>query len=87
MIKKVILKLISANQGGFIVGRQIFGNVLLVQEAIHSSQKRQEPCMAIKLDLANAFDRIKHDFIYMLMRKYGFSSKFIRWIKACINAP
>ena len=63
-IKHIIPRLISPNQGGFISGRQISDNILLVQEAIHSSVKRGEPGMAIKLDLANAFDRLRHAFIF-----------------------
>ena len=36
-LKKVIPDIISKNQGGFIAGRQIYDNILMVQEAIHSS--------------------------------------------------
>jgi hypothetical protein len=43
--------------------------------------------MVIKLDLANAFDRVRHEFLFEVMRKFGFDSKFIRWIKACIGSP
>ena len=43
--------------------------------------------MIIKLDLANAFDRVRHDFIFLDILKYGFSNNFIRWIKSYISAP
>ena len=86
-IKKVIPLLIFENQGGFIVGRQIYDNILLVQEAIHSSQSRKEASMAIKLDLANAFDRIRQSYIFQVMENYGFPSNFIIWVKSCIRKP
>ena len=35
-LKKVIMHIISENQGGFIASRKIYDNILLVQEAIHS---------------------------------------------------
>jgi hypothetical protein len=38
-------------------------NIVLGQEAIHSSKKNKEKGMAIKLDMANAFDRVRHSFI------------------------
>ena len=41
----------------------------------------------VKLDLANAFDRVKHDFLFAAMRNFGFNQKFIMWVKACILAP
>ena len=70
-----------------MVGRHIYDNIVLVQESIHSSQKCQEAGMAIKLDLANAFDKKRHDFIYKVMERYGFPPNLIRWIKACISSP
>jgi hypothetical protein len=59
---------------------------VLVQEAIHSSDQRKEKGMIIKLDLANAFDRVRHDFLFKVMGKMGFAQKFINWVKACIVA-
>lgn len=37
-------KLISPNQGGFVKGKHIIDNVILVQEIIHSNHQRQEQC-------------------------------------------
>ena len=86
-IKKVIPLLIFENLGGFIVGRHIYNNILLVQEVIHSSQSRKEAGMEIKLDLENDSDRIRHSYIFQVMENYGFPSNFIRWIKSCIRKP
>lgn len=54
-LKRILPKIIPDNQGGFIQGRQLVDNFVLVQEAIHSSLHRKEKGMAIKLDLANAW--------------------------------
>ena len=86
-LKQIIPSLISPNQGGFISGRQISDNILMVQEAIHSSSKRGEPGMGIKLDLANAFDRLRHSFILMVLKKFGFPPVFINQVQACIKSP
>lgn len=43
--------------------------------------------MIIKLDMANTFDKVKHDFLYSVMRKFGFSKDFVYWIQACIGSP
>lgn len=43
--------------------------------------------MVIKLDLANAFDRVKHSFLFAILHKLGFGRNFIKWIKACILEP
>eukprot|EP00253_Pinus_taeda_P022364 PITA_22364 len=59
-LKNILLVIIPENQGGFIKGRKILDNIVLVQEAVHSSCQRNEKGLVIKLDLANAFDRQNH---------------------------
>ena len=60
---------------------------MLVQEAIHSSCQRKEKGIVIKLYLANDFDRVRHDFLFIVMEKLSFSKAFIGWVKACIASP
>ena len=43
--------------------------------------------MAIKLDLANAFDRLRHSFILMVLKNFGFPPTLINQVQACINSP
>ena len=42
--------------------------------------KNLEAGMAIKLDLANFFDRLRHDFILLILEKFGFPHIFIKKI-------
>ena len=65
-IRPLLGKLISTSQGGFIKGRHILDNVIQVQEAILSSFHQKEQGMIIKLDMANAFDHVKHSFLFKL---------------------
>jgi hypothetical protein len=39
-------------------------NIVLVQEAIHTSVKTKGKGMVIKLDMANAFDHVRHEFLF-----------------------
>ena len=43
--------------------------------------------MALKLDLASAFDRFRHKFLFKVMHQFGFDYRFISWVKACIAEP
>lgn len=86
-LKNIRPDIIPENQGGFIKGRKILDNIVLVQEAVHSSCQRNEKGLVIKLDLANAFDRVRHEFLFVVMKKLGFSTVFINWVKACIASP
>jgi hypothetical protein len=76
-IKNILPTIIPENQGGFVKGRHIVDNIILVQEALHSSIHRKDKGMIIKLDLANAFDRVRHNFLFKVMEKFGFAPSFI----------
>ena len=41
----------------------------------------------IKLDMANAFDWVKHSFLFKVLLSFSFSSNFVNLIKACIAKP
>ena len=86
-LKLILPKIIPESQGGFIQGRQIVDNFILVQEAIHSSLSHNEKGMVVKLDLANAFDRVRHSFLLKVLHKLGFGEKFINRIRVCIWEP
>ena len=43
--------------------------------------------MLIKLDMKNTFDRVKLPFLYDVFLSLGFSSEFVRLIKACTDGP
>ena len=86
-IKPMLEKLISPSQGSFIKGRHILYSVILVQEAMHSSFQRKEQGMLIKLEISNAFDRVKLSYIYKFLLSFGFNPNFVNLIKACTDKP
>eukprot|EP00253_Pinus_taeda_P008137 PITA_08137 len=86
-LQPLLPSLIFENQGGFLSNRQIHDTITLVQEAIHSSTSRQEKGFVPKLDLANAFDWVRHSFLFAVLGKMGFNSTFISTIAACISGP
>ena len=61
--------------------------MIQVQEAMHSIFHRNEKGMLIKLDMANAFDKVKLAFLYKFLASFGFISAFINLIKACTDRP
>ena len=43
--------------------------------------------MIVKLDLANAFDRVRLNFLFAVMLKLGFHPQLVSWVRACISGP
>lgn len=86
-LKPLLPMIISKNQGGFMENRQISDSILLVQEAIHSIHTRNEKGFILKLDLVNAFDRVRHSFLFAALQKMCFATLFLDLIRACIIGP
>ena len=79
--------LISKNQGGFLSNRNVYGSIILVQEAIHSIFLSKARGMFVKLDLANSFDIVRHSFMFQVLDRFGFGYEFINFNKAYISSP
>jgi hypothetical protein len=62
-------------------------NILLVQEVIHSSKEHGEKGMVIKLDMENSFSKVRHDFLFSILTRFGFGVYFMAWITSCIIDP
>ena len=63
--------------------------ILVVHEILHSlrhQKKMDHDGMAIKLDMAKAYDRVEWDFLLLMMKKLGFAPRFCNWIMACISS-
>lgn len=82
-LKPFLQRIISpTNQAAFVSGRNIAENVILTQEVLHSFKPKKDRVgsMAVKLDMAKAFDRLEWSFIKVVFKNLGFSTKFISLI-------
>jgi hypothetical protein len=48
-----------------MLNHQIVDNNIMVQEDIHSSRENKDKGMVIKIDMVNAFDRVRNYFSLM----------------------
>ncbi|KAL0449351.1 UNVERIFIED_CONTAM: hypothetical protein Slati_1491500 [Sesamum latifolium] len=76
--------LISSNQSGFVPSRLIGDNILLAQDIIHSiGAHRDDWNVALKLDMAKAYDRIDWNFLQTMLARLGFLDLWLRLISHC----
>ncbi|KAK4394255.1 hypothetical protein Sango_1896300 [Sesamum angolense] len=69
-----------------MLGRLITDNILLVQEMTHHLDMRHSKGnLILKLDMSNAYDRVKWKFLYAILEKIGFPTRFIALIKHAIE--
>ena len=87
--KTFLSHIISENQNAFIPDRLITDNVLVAFELMYYLNHKTtggDGCMAAKLDMSKAFDRVEWCFIKGVMVKLGFSSKWIDLVMRCISS-
>lgn len=81
-------RIISPSQSGFIPGRVICDNVLLVHELVHDLDRRARGGnVVLQLDMAKAYDRMSWPFILQILRCFGFSERWVSLIRRAVYGP
>ncbi|KAL5546661.1 hypothetical protein UlMin_006348 [Ulmus minor] len=88
-MRSVMDSIISEEQSAFIPRRLISDNAIIGFECIHALKQRrskQKGYLALKLDMAKAYDRVEWSFIREVMKKLGFSEGWIKKILDCVTS-
>ena len=85
-LKKVIGKIIDIRQSAFIEGRGLLDSVLITNEVLEDYKRKRKQCIFFKVDYEKAYNSVKWDFIYYMLRRLGFCDRWIRWIKGCLES-
>ena len=75
-------------QNAFVPGRQMSDNCFISHEIINWVRKRKKGnnfAGILKVDLSKAYDRIKWDFVEIMLRKMRFPEIWVVWIMQCIS--
>jgi len=84
-LKKTLSENISAEQFGFLEGRQIHEAIGVAQEGLHSIKTKNLKGAILKIDLSKAYDKVSWLYLRMLLTHLGFGIAFIRWVMSCIS--
>ncbi|KAL5541682.1 hypothetical protein UlMin_009392 [Ulmus minor] len=87
-LRKIMDAIISEEQSAFIPGRLISDNAIIGFKCLHAIKRRKtkKNYMALKLDIAKAYDRVEWEFIHKIMIKLGFSDVWKNKIMAYISS-
>ena len=73
--------LINVDQTPAVIGRSIHDNIHLLRNIIDYSNQKVLKCIILSLDQAKAFDRVSHDYMFQVLRNYGFGEDLLKWVK------
>jgi len=74
---------VHTDQTCAIPGRSITDNLHLVRNVVDYAKTVDAPVAMLALDQAKAFDRVSHTYLFAVLRAFGFSDNFIRWVRLC----
>ena len=87
-LKKISPCIITEYQSAFAKNRMITDNILVAFESLHYMQNissGKTNYMAVKLDISKAYDHVEWVYLENIMRKMGFSEKWIGLTTVCIK--
>jgi hypothetical protein len=86
-IKPILSRSLSAEQLGFLKGRQIQDAIGTAHECLHNIKKKKKyKSLILKLDLQKAYDCIDWDLLRMILIQVGFGLQFTNWIMSCVSS-
>lgn len=76
-------------QSTFVSGRLMTDNVVISHEIMNHMNKKKGKLslMALKIDMAKAYDQVEWRFLGQILKKHGFFDKFIHLIHECVSSP
>ena len=80
-IKSMLPFLIHADQKGFLPGRYIGESIRLLYDILFYTHNRNIPGQLLLLDFEKAFDSISHDYLWVILSRFGFGPNLIKWCK------
>ena len=84
-MEKVIGKLINFDQTGFLKGRVAADNVRRLLHVIAAADTMPVDCCVLSLDTHKAFDRQEWNYLWLVMKRFGFGEKCISVIQTLYN--
>ena len=85
-LEKLLPQIISTDQTGFILNTHSSSNLRRLLNIVYSPSA---PCpeMVISLDAKKAFDRVEWNYLFSVLKHFGFGEAFISWIKLLYAQP
>nr|GEX74164.1 putative RNA-directed DNA polymerase, eukaryota, reverse transcriptase zinc-binding domain protein [Tanacetum cinerariifolium] len=82
----VMSDLISDVQTTFVSSRQILDGPFILNEFLSWCKHKKINAMIFKVDFEKAFDSIRWDYLYDVLKSFSFGIKWRSWISGCLDS-
>ncbi|CAI5480107.1 unnamed protein product [Closterium sp. Yama58-4] len=80
-LKRVLGKVLSKEQHGFLPGKSLADAVSVVADAVEAANGGSEDWLLLLVDFQKAYDTDSRDFLFRVMTELGIPESFVRWTK------
>ena len=84
-LEKVLAKIISSSQSGYVKGRYIGESTRLIKDVMDFTKVKNLPGIAVFLDYEKAFDSVEWDFLQKCLQSFNFGPQLRRWVSIFYN--
>ncbi|XP_016206246.1 uncharacterized protein LOC107646584 [Arachis ipaensis] len=84
-MRSVMPGLVGETQSAFVKDRKIHDGALIACETVHWLKERKKEAAIIKLDFQKVYDRVKWNFVDIVLQKMGFGRKWREWVMECVG--
>lgn len=86
-LERLLPKIISDDQTGFIKNRHSFSNIRRLAAIVYSPSASPCPEVVLSLDAEKAFDRVEWSYLFNVLKRFGFGNIFVQWVKLLYHSP
>lgn len=77
----MLLKIILSNQAYGVKGRDISDTVRNIRDVMSYMNEEKKSGYVISMDFEKDFYRVEHEFLFAILKRFGFGENFRKWIK------
>jgi len=84
-IKNVLSSIIDECQSTFLKEKGILDSVLMANEVVEDLRRGGRSGLCLKVDFEKTYDSVRSDFLYDMLYRMRFHSKWNTWIRGCME--
>ncbi|XP_010667105.1 uncharacterized protein LOC104884190 [Beta vulgaris subsp. vulgaris] len=86
-LRQILPNIIMENQGGFVHGRYIAHNIMVVRDLVKNyGRKKASPSCILKIDIQKVYDTMNWEFLKEMITRLQFPVGFIQLVMECYYA-
>ncbi|XP_068492263.1 uncharacterized protein [Phaseolus vulgaris] len=85
-VEDVLSLVIDESQSAFLKDRGMLDSVLMANEVVEEITRKQRSGICLKVDYEKAYDSVRWKFLFDMLQRLGFHSKWIAWVRGCLES-